>query len=305
MRYQKASSPLTLGLLLLSVGPCASASARNQWEINHPGQPLPSAPLPAASGIPGRNALTQEFWAGNHPSLSNRIQAGVILTTVLEHEISSGTSKVGDTFALRLDDGYARNGLQIIPAGSRIIGSVIGVTPARDLRGGHAGQLQVSLQTLVMPDGVTHVPFHGFIDSNPNHAFKSPPQQRNLGNDVRDYGQQVSGMMGSFTSGLGTTQRRRHQGLDFELDNGDLVPVRLNQTLIVPESVVKPQVAATFPVQQPSGAAPNPVPGSQAGGPGTANGSSTPAVPGLTPDVFQMPLGQTPPSNIDSMPDPF
>ncbi|MBY0546843.1 MAG: hypothetical protein K2W95_06100 [Candidatus Obscuribacterales bacterium] len=299
MRYLTASR-IALGLLLLSNW--QGSFARNQWDMNHPGQPLPSAAMPVSSGIPGRNTLTQEFWAGNHPSLSNRIQSGVILTTVLEHEISSATSKVGDTFALRIDDGYARNGLQIIPPGSRIVGAVTGVVPAKSLRSGHAGQLQVSLQTLVMPDGVTHVPFHGFIDSNPNHAFKSPPQRRTLGNDVRDYGQQVAGMTGSFTSGLGTVQRARHQGLDFELDTGELVPVRLNQTLIVPESVVKPQVASTIPVQ-PSDPAPNPVQGLPSGAPGDS--TALPSIPGLTPDVFQTPLGQGPPPNIDSMPDPF
>lgn len=293
---------LTFALLLLGlISVCSSQRvlSRNQWEINHPGQPLPSAemptPQPTNTGITGRKPLTQEFWAGNHPSLINRLQAGVVLTTVLEHDISSATSKIGDTFALRLDDGYVRNGMQVIPIGSRIVGAVTAVTPASSQKSGHAGQLQVTLQTLVTPDGVTHVPIHAFIDSNPNHAFKEAPQRRALGNDLRDYGQQVSGMMNSFTSGLGTTMRRRHQGLDFVLKNGDLVPVRLNRTLVVPEEIVKPQVAQTIPVQ------PNTSPTApQPGVPGAPQ-----AVPGLQPDVFQVPLGPATPSTIDSMPDPF
>lgn len=172
--------------------------------------------------------------------LASRVQPGVVLTTVMEHEVSSATSKVGDVFALRLDDGYARNGLQIIPIGSRIICSVTSVTPARNLRGGLAGYMQVSLQMLVLPDG-QHVPIYGFIDSNPNHAFKEAATERYSGSDVRDYGQQVSAMMQSYTSGLGTTMAKRYRGLDFVLEKGELVPVRLNRTLVLPESVVQPQ----------------------------------------------------------------
>ncbi len=239
MRRKTASSIVLAILSPLMLSPLAT-TARNQWDINHPDQPLPSAPIPGSpASYQGRN-LGMDFWSGIHPMLASRIQPGVVLTTVMEHDISSETNKVGDAFALRLDDGYAKNGMQIIPPGSKIICSVTSVTPARSLRGGLAGRLQVSLQSLLLPDG-QHIPIYGFIDSNPNHAFKEAPQVRNAGSDMRDYGQQVSGMMGMFTAGMGSSIAKRHRGLDFVLERGELVPVRLNRTLVLPESVVQPQ----------------------------------------------------------------
>lgn len=235
--------------------------ARNQWDINHPEQPLPSGTIPG-SQTQGRN-LGMDFWTGQHPMIASRVQPGVVLTTVMEHDLSSATAKVGDVFSLRLDDGYVRNGMQVIPVGSRIICSVTAVTPARNLRGGLAGRLDVSLQSLVFPDG-QHVPIYGFIDSNPNHAFDKEPVTRNAGSDIRDYGQQVSAMFGSFTSGLGTTMAKRHRGLDFELDKGELIPVRLNRTLIVPESIVQPYTVQSLQSGTPSPATTAPT---QAAGP--------------------------------------
>lgn len=177
-----------------------------------------------------------------HPALASRVQPGVVLTTVMDHDISSATSLVGDVFALRIDDGYVRNGMMIIPPGSKIVGAVTAVTPAKNMRGGLPGALQVTLQALVLPDG-QHVPLHGFIDSNPNHVFKQPQKVRYPGSDLRDYGQQVTGMMQSYTSGLGNVLAKRHRGLEFVLEKGELVPVRLNRTLVVPESVVRPVTA--------------------------------------------------------------
>ena len=302
--------------------------------------PFPASVAPAAAPAAGRATIAPNFWSGNHPSLANSIQTGTTLTAVLDQDLSSAKSRLGDVFSLRLPDGYASGGMQIIPPGAKIIGAVTAVTPARNLRGGHAGQLQVALQSLLMPDGFTQIPLHGFIESNPNHVFKQPAQTRSLGSDVRDYGQQVAGMMGSFTSGLGTVMARRNRGRDFSLDKGEVVAVRLNRSLTVPEALVQPQtipelraVPQSLVAQPGMQAAPSQqqqqaVPGlssaagsmppeappraqSQSQFSTQASGRSVaaaipPAVPGPATDVFLQPLALPPNTqNINDMPDPF
>lgn len=270
-----------------------------------PGQApfLPSqAPfLPGQTSAPGQ--IGPNFWKGQVPAgvagVSNRVPAGVVLTGILEHTISSGKSLPGDTFAIKLEDGFVQNGLQIIPQHSKIVGSVTAVTPAKKLRAGMPGQMQVSIQSLVLPDG-THLPFSGFIDSNPAHAFKKPPKKRNLGFDIADTGKHFNSMLGSFTDGIGVTHARRHRGDDFILEEGEAIPVRLNRGLTVPESVVQPVQIATpgFQGYAPP-AAPSAVP---MRGPSAMVPSSVPGLVG--DDVFAQPIGPAPKS-LNDMPEPF
>lgn len=234
-----------------------SAIARSPWDMQHPTLPAQSPPTnyqvgqlpgtlhtgvpPAFSqkgSLPGK--LPANFWQGGQvQGISNRIQPGVVLTGKLEDEISSGSSKIGDVFALALDEGYVENNLQVIPRGSKIVGAITHVVPAKSQRvAGQPGSLQVSLQSLVLPDG-NHIPFAGFIAVNPNHEFDKA-KKRNLGFDVRDTGSHIAGMMGSFTNGIGFMYARKYRGKDFYMDKDELVPVRLNKTLIIPEEYVKP-----------------------------------------------------------------
>ena len=308
---------------------CASES-RNQWEIQK-GQPqnpgsmmsgqqaaaqiagmtggvMPGQPstMPGqAPFLPGQSPMTpgqvgNNFWKGQMPTMTNRVQPGVVLTGILEHTISSGKSSPGDTFAIKLEDGFVQNGMQVIPQHSKIVGSVTSVTPAKRLRAGMPGQMQVSIQSLVLPDG-THLPFSGFIDSNPAHAFKKSPKKRNLGFDIADTGKHVSSMFGSFTDGIGVTHARRHRGSEFVLEEGEAVPVRLNRGLTVPESVVQPIQIATPGFQ---GYAP-PVSAPPVMAPRASAGGVPSAVPGLVgDDVFAQPVGPTPRS-LNEMPEPF
>ena len=78
----------------------------------------------------------------------------------------------------------------------------------------------MSLQSLVLPDG-THVPFSGFIASNPNHALKKAPPKKNAGFDIKDTGKQLGGMLNTYTNGFGYAVRKRYQGNDFYLDEGE------------------------------------------------------------------------------------
>lgn len=292
---------------LAIAGLAAPAQARTQFEIDQTPPPQPNNRLAGMPAVPG------SFWSGQHPNLVGRVAPGVVLSGVLENTISSVKSKPGDTFAFTLPDGFVKGGTQVIPPGSRVLGVVTSVTPAKSLRGGHAGSLQVSLQSLVFPDGA-HVPFHGFIDANPAHELKNPPAKRFAGSDLRDYGQRVSAMFGSFTSGLGTTMARRYRGNDFVLEKGEMVPIRINRTLTVPDQyITQANIQPVVPTQVPA-----------AQGQTTARGMAAPpallmnqAQPQAAPpatnaaglidqsqDPFNQPVNQ-PFDAVNGMPDPF
>ncbi len=244
-----------------SINGLQSADARSPWDMQHPTLPAQQPPtnyqvgqLPGTlhTGVPPAfnqskvmpGKLPPNFWqSGQMSGFANRIQPGVVLTGRLEDEISSGSNKIGDIFALSLDEGYVENNLQVIPRGSKIVGAITHVVPAKSQKvAGQPGSLQVSLQSLVLPDG-RHLPFAGFIAVNPNHEFDKP-KKRNAGFDVRDTGHHIAGMMGSFTNGVGFMYAKKYRGKDFYMDEDELVPVRLNKTMIIPEEYVKPVGAA-------------------------------------------------------------
>lgn len=309
MRRISTAKLLSACLGLSFVFAAGPGFARNQWEINNnqpqnAGQQMPpQANLPWQSTSPV-GQIGADFWKGQAPSLANRVQPGVVLTGILEHTISSGKSLPGDTFAITLEDGFVQNGMQVIPQHSKIVGVVTAVTPAKKLRAGMPGQMQVSIQSLVLPDG-NHVPFSGFIDSNPAHAFKKAPKKRNLGFDIADTGQQFTGMFNAFTDGIGVTHAKRHRGNDFILEEGEAIPVRLNRALTVPEYVVQPMQLSSpgfggyVPPQSgaPTGATPQGK---------VVQSMPSSAVPGLVgDDVFGQPVPSAPPRSLKDMPEPF
>ena len=323
-----------VSVLTLSLSQALPSEARSPWDMQHPTLP----PQQDGSFVPGQlpgtlhkgvppammtpKQLPQNFWqGGQHPGFANRIQPGVMLTGILEDDISSGKNKPGDVFALSLEDGYVQNGMQVIPQKSKIVGAITHVVPARTQRApGQPGSLQVSLQSLVLPDG-THIPIAGFIAHNPNHAYDDPPKKGNAGFDIKDTGHHIAGMMGSFTNGIGFMYAKKYRGRDFYMDKDDAIPVRLNKTLIIPEQYVRP-VGAAAPVANGDASvipgmsnslapvAPGMVPG--------LNGADTvgqfapprPAqpVPGLVggePDPFNTPVNQTVSKPLNEMPEPF
>lgn len=319
------------------------AYGRSQWEIQHP--TLPPAQQPDTPGqMPGelhkgvppqfqaskfdpaqyqpsqapvQQQISNGFWQGQMPGFVNRLQPGIMLTGVLEDEISSGKNKPGDLFSLNLQDGFVQSGMQVIPKNSKIVGAVTHVVPAKRQRTGHPGSLQVSMQSLVLPDG-SHIPFAGFIAVNPNHGYKNPPRKRNLGFDIKDTGHHITGMMNSFTNGIGFVHAKQYRGNDFYMEKGELVPVRLNKTLIIPEHLVRPVEAAiqpgsNFPLPALSPGASG-VPGltgadssaNQFPAAGIPGQSARQAVPGLIDgDPFNAPIGSTAATPLSEMPEPF
>lgn len=295
-----------------------TAEARNPWDINHGMSNPPQNPATMPGGVYSNQmkAFTPEFF---RQFARRRLPVGTVLTAILENDISSNKSKAGDTFALTLQEGCAVNGYMVIPPNSRIIGSINSATPAKQLRAGNPGRVSISLQALVFPDG-RHVPIYAQIATNPNMLKKKKPAVRNLGPDIKDFGQQVESMGLSFMRGPGFMMAKLNRGPEFRVDKGEVVSVKLTQALSVPElgPVLPPplhplmQAAQGPTIPYPPGTA-NMTPAliDPAGpihlpviSPATASGAYAPVVQQPVPhdpnSVFSQPLQQQ-----SSLPDPF
>ena len=173
--------------------------------------------------------------------MANKVQAGTVLTGILENDISSAKNKAGDIFTIRLEDGLNVNGNQLIPQQAKIVGSISSVQAARNERGGAPGSIQISLQTLVFPDGRT-CPFLGFIDRNTlqDAPSMSPSDPLKTG---QKYAQRTGFYaMNFFTSRFGFPVSPSRFGKDFKMTKGEVLPIRLNRNIDIAH--MTPPVAA-------------------------------------------------------------
>lgn len=244
------------------------AFSREQWQMTHPTGTPPTAPVsmgssylgnvnPKAMSITGPESFTPEFWQGQH--VLDRVPAGTVLSGVMDDTLSSAKNHIGDIFSITLADGYVAYNKELIPKGSRIVGKVLNVTPSVTQNHGNPGSLQISLQSLVLPDG-TNIPFFGFIARNHNMEQNEPPPVKQAGYGFSDVPGSFMGWMGSLPMGMGgyslgkgAYMRSMNQGNDYVIEQGVVVPVRLNRTLVIPEinSPYKNQANGTVPYGQP------------------------------------------------------
>lgn len=85
-----------------------------------------------------------------------QLKAGAKFRTRMNEEISSKTSKVGDTFTVTVvDPMYSEGGELVIPNGSIINGKVMQVTPAK--RGGDPGMIDVEFVSVKLPNNKTYL----------------------------------------------------------------------------------------------------------------------------------------------------
>jgi hypothetical protein len=235
--WQKIMQKMLIIVYGLSMTLSLTAHARDQWQNsqNPQFQSFPQYTSQQALQTPPGyfKSFSPDFWKNR---FANQLSAGTVLTAILEDDLASNKNQAGDTFTLILQDGYVSGGLQVIPSNSRIVGTIISAMPAKSFRQGSPGRLDVSLQTLIFPNG-KHIPIFANIDHNPNHDLTDLPKKRFSGPSLADYGQSVVSMFGSFTSGLGFMLNRRNQGADFALKKGEVLPVRLSRTLQIPEGI--------------------------------------------------------------------
>lgn len=225
-------------LLLIAVLGISQPStfAREQWQIQRPDPPPtgwnhntppgginPGASVPSAGMFHPNSQFMQRIAA-------SRIPIGAVLTGMIDTELSSKKSQTGDIFAVVLDHGYQKNGVQIVPPGSKIVGTVTKATPSAAFRNGMPGQLTIGLQTLVFPDGST-CKFTGFIDQNPAFEMGKEPKTQYSGFNLGSYGQQLKGMVGSFAGGIGWVHQARMRGKELKIEQGKVVAVKVNQTI--------------------------------------------------------------------------
>jgi hypothetical protein len=262
--------------------------------------PVPASFQPGGSHHNKFPKFNPHFWKSgtmNSPTgqATNYVTSGTVLSAILEQDLSSRTCKNGDVFSLTLQDGFVVGGRMAIAPHSKILGTVVNCIPAKMQRHGHPGSLEISLQTLVLPDG-SHMPFYGFVEHNPNHLFEKPHKKRWAGVDIRDYGDSVKGMFATMFSGPGWIHARRLRGNEFLLGKGEVLPVRLTRGLRVPEVQVAVNLA---PPVVPANVA---EPGAQNGSGASAHASG--GVPGLADnnEIFNTPLQ---PSPTNQLPEPF
>ncbi len=179
------------------------------------------------------------FWNGISSNINkNKIDEGTVITGVLQEDISSKKSKAGDIFSIMLPENYIVDDKILIPQYSKFVGSVVSASPAHKARAGNAGTLQVSVQTLVSPDGIS-IPVNAFIEENPNQAAKTD-LKKSRGIPVGEWGKSAAysimsygGSFGS-RSGIPFLYNGQTKGnKDFAMSQGELLPLKLTQPLDV------------------------------------------------------------------------
>lgn len=219
---------------------------------------------------PSQGGVTPDFLKG---IVGKRINAGTILSGVSESNLSSVKSKRGDVFSIGLPHGLVTEGEEVVPPMSRILGVVVDAAPAKMQRASMPGRLQISLKTLVFPDGRTSK-INGFIDTNPAHNQLKEPKVKMAGVGLGDYGQAFKGMLYSSVSGIAWVHNKQMRGKEFILKIGDPVSVKLNTSIDLAK-MGNPTAALN----------PSMPPGAVPGVPGLIQGGIPSSVPGLAPNT--------------------
>ncbi|HNB23404.1 MAG TPA: hypothetical protein PKZ32_13330 [Candidatus Melainabacteria bacterium] len=299
-------------IFLISVFCMSSQTALAQGLQNMPsqtktGNPQGYFPPPSSGMNPG--SLGSNIWN----SVGARVPIGTLLSGVLEDDLSSAKNQRGDVFSIRLEDGYFKNGVEVVPRHSRIVGAVVNVVPSSLTGHGHPGNLQVNLQTIVFPDG-SNTPISGFIVHNPNMDETQNPRRTNAADAAAYYPKATVnslGMIGRTLTGrlIGYKPGFRNKGSDFTMEKGEILAVRLNRSLdlshmsapatnFAPGNVPFGLTSPTVPALK-SGQPLLPTAPATISGPNAVMGGPQPAPPSQN---FNKPVGPNPGLNIS---DPF
>ena len=258
----------------------------------------------------GRQSTIPHFNLEHFKRLSlNRVPAGSILSGVLEDTISSAKSKPGDVFSLCLEDGFFLNNSEVLPKRTRIIGSVVNAVSARSMCNGNPGQVNLSLQTIVLPDGRTSR-FWGFINHNPGQDLKKKPGSEAPFASAPGYLKRgIFDVLHFGASRLTIPMQYHNTGPELEISKGTLLPISVGRELDL--SGFSAPVAPCN-----AGSLVNTAPPDQVSAPGDGavhppnSGVSNPSVPGYVPDgggqdpnaVFNAPIRRDTPRAPDLNP---
>jgi hypothetical protein len=242
---------------LLSLSIIAPATAQDNPILIAQAEQMPGAfsnsnPMSYRNPMGMMPKFTPDFWNATN---SDRLKTGTVLTGILEDTLSSKSSKPGDLFSIRLQDGFVQNGKEMIPQQSKLLGTVISVQSSKHLRHGEPGTVTLSLQTLVLPDG-RHMSFFGNIDHNPSQDPKNKPGKQPI--DFAGTGRRTLNTLVTMTTGrMGMAVRMGTPGLEFKIEKGEVLPVKCSRTMDLTQMIAAP---ATVSSPQ-GGMIPNTVPG--------------------------------------------
>lgn len=274
-----------------------------------PGFTLPamsSYNLPIPAGMRPIQAFSPDMFKQGGAS-ATRLAAGTVLTGILEDDLSSAKNNVGDLFSIRLENGFSSNGTVIIPPQSKILGAIMAVKSAATQKFGAPGVMEVSLQTIVFPDGRS-ARIYGFIEHNPAMDLKN---KNGSGNALSGPINTVKASAISIFSGLNQktglpiNMPNIRKGLDFTLAKGELLPLRLNRTCDLSNMAAPPVVPSTAlaPATLPNFA----MDGMPPAAPPIGQAATAGLLPGLAPGEdsrFSLGAPVKPSPSVD-LPDPF
>src|SRR6516162_11496271 len=135
LRHLSGAAGALLAMIVIFAG-AASGQAQNAVQPGYPGfyptvtpgvQPSVSSYTP--DYVP---SFSPDFWKGQ--SYMQGLQAGTVLTGVLQDKLSSKSSKVGDVFSISLLEGYSEAGKELLPKGTKIVGAVTQVVSGQQSR---------------------------------------------------------------------------------------------------------------------------------------------------------------------------
>jgi hypothetical protein len=100
-----------------------------------------------------------------------RVDTGTTIRVRMEDKVSSKTARIGDRFETSVVDPVYANGVEVIPATSKIFGKVIGVKKAG--RKSEAGEVSVSFTSLQLPSGRSYAINGSLAEITENNSSSS------------------------------------------------------------------------------------------------------------------------------------
>jgi hypothetical protein len=192
------------------------------------------------------------------PPRSFTINAGVKIRVRMNEQISSENARTGDRFTTTVVDPVYVNGVEVIPAGSRIEGRVTEAHRAE--RQSKAGTIAVQFISLQLPDGSTRIINGSLADlSNETVTYDSEGQVKGRSSTNRNIvfiggGATVGALIGAIAgggkgagigilagAGLGVAGAYLAKGQEAVVKPGTEFGVVLNQSIALPASNVRPQ----------------------------------------------------------------
>jgi hypothetical protein len=181
------------------------------------------------------------------------VRTGETFRVRMNETLSSKTARVGDRFTTTVTEPvYSTTGVVVIPTGSRVIGRVDAVKPAK--KGGDPGTISVSFNTVELPNGLRRA-INGSLTDLDTKKAKSDNEGNASGDDRKNdklifigggaaggaiLGGALGGTKGAIIGGLlgaggGLLGERLTKGEDAQVKSGTEFGVYLNQSISMPK----------------------------------------------------------------------